>query len=216
LEIGVLRGENISKINGCIIKDGVDIDKQCNYVNYYMSSNDFFHQNQNKYDVIFVDGLHTEEQSYRDILNSFECLSENGIIFVHDTFPKNRVEERNNQFDLNDLDYQQIKKEFPEIFKEPVLVNCNYQNKYLNPHFPWAGRAWRSICKLGCCDNPDIKDIFYYFTYCLEDVNKDSSIGSDFFTGLTVIMKNIENHYHGIDYYYDKLDYNILKEFDND
>ena len=47
-------------------------------------SDEYFKQNKTKYDFIFVDGCHTAPQSKKDINNSVECLSKNGIIFIHD------------------------------------------------------------------------------------------------------------------------------------
>jgi len=40
-----------------------------------------------KYDIIFIDGLHTREQCLADILNSLKHLSTNGTILVHDCLP---------------------------------------------------------------------------------------------------------------------------------
>ena len=40
-----------------------------------------------KYDIIFIDGLHTREQCLADILNSLKHLSDNGTILVHDCIP---------------------------------------------------------------------------------------------------------------------------------
>lgn len=40
-----------------------------------------------KYDIIFIDGLHTREQCLADILNSLKHLSDNGTILVHDCLP---------------------------------------------------------------------------------------------------------------------------------
>jgi hypothetical protein len=39
------------------------------------------------FDLIFVDGLHVEEQALRDIENSLRHLSERGLIVVHDCSP---------------------------------------------------------------------------------------------------------------------------------
>ena len=36
------------------------------------------------FDVVFIDGLHTYEQSLRDVLNSLEHLNENGVIVMQD------------------------------------------------------------------------------------------------------------------------------------
>lgn len=40
-----------------------------------------------RFDVVFIDGLHTYAQSLRDVLNSLKALNENGIILLHDCNP---------------------------------------------------------------------------------------------------------------------------------
>ena len=40
-----------------------------------------------KFDVIFLDGLHTFEQILRDVLNAVECLADDGVIVVDDVWP---------------------------------------------------------------------------------------------------------------------------------
>ena len=65
----------------------------CNISNSYfkITSDEYFkkHQSNKKLDVVFVDGLHTYEQSLKDVLNSLEHLNENGIIVMHDCLPPN-------------------------------------------------------------------------------------------------------------------------------
>jgi predicted O-methyltransferase YrrM len=51
------------------------------------TSDDFFAHNTEKFDIIFIDGLHVEEQVGRDIINSLKCLNKGGVILVHDTLP---------------------------------------------------------------------------------------------------------------------------------
>ena len=56
---------------------------------YEKGSDAFFeelrkNQSPQRYDVIFVDGDHSYVQSIKDIENSIEFLSENGVIFLHD------------------------------------------------------------------------------------------------------------------------------------
>jgi len=48
----------------------------------------------NKFDLIFIDGLHEEEQALRDIENSLSCLSDNGFIVVHDCNPTSELVQR--------------------------------------------------------------------------------------------------------------------------
>ena len=59
-----------------------------------MTSDEFFLQNEKKFDVIFIDGLHTYEQCQKDCLNSLKFVNDNGIIIFHDFLPKNYLEEK--------------------------------------------------------------------------------------------------------------------------
>ena len=61
---------------------------------YNMPSDAFFSQNARKLrkhrlEVVFVDGLHTYEQSLRDIENSLLFLHDNGVIILDDCNPPN-------------------------------------------------------------------------------------------------------------------------------
>ena len=40
-----------------------------------------------KFDVIYLDGLHTFEQILRDTLNAVECLADDGVIIIDDVLP---------------------------------------------------------------------------------------------------------------------------------
>ena len=53
-----------------------------------MTSDKFFLNNKNFFDIIFLDGLHTYEQTIKDIVNSLKFLNNNGVILVHDCLPK--------------------------------------------------------------------------------------------------------------------------------
>ena len=46
----------------------------------------------NGVDVVFIDGLHTFEQAYRDCLNALDHLRPGGIILLHDCLPKTPAE----------------------------------------------------------------------------------------------------------------------------
>ena len=87
LEIGIMGGECWKKVK-CENKTGVDPKPE--YVDDDISeetSDSFFNRNSEKYDIIFVDGLHLEEQVARDIENAKEALNPNGVILVHDCLP---------------------------------------------------------------------------------------------------------------------------------
>lgn len=89
LEIGLDNGLNFSKIK---IDNKKSVDPALGQYShakptYKLTSDDFFKQNKDKYDIIFIDGLHHSEQVYRDIKNSLECLNDNGTIVCHDMSP---------------------------------------------------------------------------------------------------------------------------------
>ena len=92
LEIGIQHGLNFDAIN-VIDKTGVEpFPKRIQENVLTMFSNQFFESKKNtgaKYDLIFIDGLHTEEQTWEDLKNSLDFLSENGIIVMHDALPHN-------------------------------------------------------------------------------------------------------------------------------
>jgi hypothetical protein len=92
LEIGVSSGSTFNNVN-CDVKHGVD--PYNDYVTHVMKSDEFF-SNQNKinYDLIFIDGLHHEDQVTRDIYNSINSLCEGGTILVHDTLPHTELMQR--------------------------------------------------------------------------------------------------------------------------
>lgn len=92
LEIGVYdRAHNFDLIQ-CKYKSGVD-PKEIPGI-YTMTSDKFFEQNQEVFDIVFIDGLHEREQVVRDVKNSLACLSENGTIVMHDCNPSTEEMQR--------------------------------------------------------------------------------------------------------------------------
>jgi len=90
LEIGVrVPSDNFNKIKSTL-KHSVDPNPSNEYT-YNVTSDDFFENcvGDQKYDVIFIDGLHTEEQSYKDAINSIKHLNTDGFIIMHDCNPAN-------------------------------------------------------------------------------------------------------------------------------
>ena len=83
LEIGCDQDQLFSKIK---IQNKVGVDPVSGG-NIRKTSDDFFKENNKKFDIIFIDGLHTYEQVKKDILNSADSLKKNGIILVHDCMP---------------------------------------------------------------------------------------------------------------------------------
>ncbi len=84
LEIGCDKDDNFSKIQAKI-KIGVDPQRGGTK---RMTSDEFFKNNNENFDIIFLDGLHTYEQTIKDIQNSLNTISNGGIILIHDCLPK--------------------------------------------------------------------------------------------------------------------------------
>ena len=84
LEIGCFKNENFDKI---IVKNKIGVDPNSGGT-LRMTSDQFFATNNNKYDLIFIDGLHVYEQVKKDIKNSLQCLNDSGIILIHDCLPR--------------------------------------------------------------------------------------------------------------------------------
>jgi predicted O-methyltransferase YrrM len=61
-----------------------------------MTSDKFFLQNDQYFDLIFVDGLHEAHQVYRDILNALRWLNPGGTVVMHDCSPHGDLDERAN------------------------------------------------------------------------------------------------------------------------
>ena len=73
--------------------DNISIDKKVGVDpiqggNLKKTSDLFFSENKEKFDCIFIDGLHTYEQVRKDVYNSLNVLNDNGTIFIHDCLPK--------------------------------------------------------------------------------------------------------------------------------
>jgi len=51
------------------------------------NSDDFFSANKEKFDIIFVDGLHEANQAYRDLVNSLGALKRGGVVLLDDVWP---------------------------------------------------------------------------------------------------------------------------------
>ncbi len=66
-----------------------------------MTSDKFFTINKEKFDCIFIDGLHHYSQVIKDINNSIEILNDNGVIFIHDCLPNNLMEQQVPRMTLN-------------------------------------------------------------------------------------------------------------------
>jgi hypothetical protein len=100
LEIGVQNpDQNFNKIN-CDYKVSVDPEPNA-HASFCMTSDEFFYSfitrgemykdkiwEKNKFDLIFIDGLHTAEQVQKDFENALRVLSPEGFIVLHDLLPE--------------------------------------------------------------------------------------------------------------------------------
>ncbi len=95
---------------------------------YHESTSDsYFARNKSidRLDVVFIDGLHTYEQSLRDVMNSLVNLNKTGVIVMHDSSPPNQAAAR------------------PE-------APCNHATELGLPGWTgeWCGDVWKTICYL--------------------------------------------------------------------
>ena len=85
LEIGCQYDQTFKKIN---VERKVGVDPEVGGT-MKMTSDEYFAQNSEKFDIIFIDGLHHSEQVLKDIDNSLKILNKGGVIVVHDLLPTN-------------------------------------------------------------------------------------------------------------------------------
>lgn len=60
--------------------------------NVRATSDAFFASNSDRFNVIFIDGLHTYDQVRRDVINAFSRLEPGGWIALHDMLPRDWME----------------------------------------------------------------------------------------------------------------------------
>ena len=89
LEIGCFDDELFNYIN-CEKKVGVD---PVSGGTIRKTSDEFFSDNNDYFDCIFIDGLHEYKQVRKDILNSLKFLNQGGLILLHDCLPNNYFEQ---------------------------------------------------------------------------------------------------------------------------
>ena len=84
LEVGCDNDENFSRI---LVENKIGVDPLKGGT-LRMTSDEFFSNNKIFFDIIFLDGLHTYEQTIKDIDNSLKFLNTKGTIIIHDCLPK--------------------------------------------------------------------------------------------------------------------------------
>ena len=89
LEIGCDKNQSFSKIK---IDNKIGVDP-IEGGTIRSTSDQFFDQNKNNFDIIFIDGLHHYSQVLKDINNSLKILNRNGFILVHDCLPRSLAQQ---------------------------------------------------------------------------------------------------------------------------
>jgi len=93
VEIGVRESSDCFERIKCPHKLSVDPEPRC-VVSHKMTSDDFFTQNTERFDIIFIDGLHLDHQVAKDITNALKVLNPNGSIVLHDCYPQTEFAQR--------------------------------------------------------------------------------------------------------------------------
>ena len=95
LEIGIRKKARMNDLIETKRISSVDPDPMAN-AEYCMTSDDYFSNHDEKFDIIFIDGLHEGQQVKRDIENSLNVLNKNGHILLHDINPPTAFHAREN------------------------------------------------------------------------------------------------------------------------
>lgn len=103
LEIGTAQGETYRNVVAPV-RISVDPDPE-SMATYHMTSDEFFDmtryvgtpEGEMSFDVIFIDGLHTAEQAYRDVKNALSVLKPGGVIVMHDCLPTSEAMQRHSE-----------------------------------------------------------------------------------------------------------------------
>lgn len=92
LEIGVFRGDCFRRI---VVENKQAVDPNKNSAaTIFKTSDDYFKDTDDMYDVVFIDGMHEGYQVYRDIKNSLKHLNKGGVILLHDCNPPTKERQR--------------------------------------------------------------------------------------------------------------------------
>jgi hypothetical protein len=117
-------------------------------VRYFaLPSDDFFKQSAplvlaGGVDVVFIDGLHTAAQAYRDCINSLSYLNRGGLILLHDCLPASELEAR-----------------VAESFEDAANLNSGFAWNRV-----WLGDVWKAILRLRT-QHPDLQTCVLHCDY---------------------------------------------------
>jgi hypothetical protein len=128
LEIGVEYGYTFNNVHfGIENKVGVDPDPKFHYADneclIKKTSDEYFKDCDDEFDVVFIDGMHQCEYVLRDFNNAIKHLKNTGTqsIFIDDILPQR----------------------WREQLKIPILHS--YENGILKYGEPWTGDVWKTV-----------------------------------------------------------------------
>lgn len=132
LEVGVWKGRTFDKVPAAR-KVAVDPDFQLSPpvaerdepgTDYHeVTSDDYFATivgQEEKFDVVFLDGLHVYEQTLRDLMNTLDHLQPRGVVVVDDTHPPTHLTslpDRDEYFAVRDYLGETDKRWMGDIYK---------------------------------------------------------------------------------------------------
>jgi glycosyltransferase involved in cell wall biosynthesis len=146
LEIGVETGYTFNNVHNQN-KVGVDPSPQFESENLILKTSDDYFENldqidsNNKFDIVFIDGLHQCDQVAKDINNSLRYLNENGKILLDDIIPLNYDEQLN------------------------VPIKHVYENGILKTLVPWTGDVWKTMYHILSHYSQHIDFQYFYHPY---------------------------------------------------
>jgi len=71
----------------CEYYNTASIEQFKKFINHVVTSDDFFAKNTEKFDIVFIDGDHSYEQSLKDLNNAMKLIPVGGFIVLHDAVP---------------------------------------------------------------------------------------------------------------------------------
>ena len=138
LEIGVENGYTFNNVH-FLNKIGVDPDPKFSNKNIYIcTSDEYFEKCINRFDVIFIDGMHLAENVLRDFNNSIQFLNENGSILIDDIIPLNYNEQLT------------------------IPLRHYYENGILKYGEEWTGDVWKTVYYLLVHYKDKLSFSYYY------------------------------------------------------
>lgn len=135
LEIGMSSGDNFFRVKAAHkiavepVAECVPRNVYCKGAECYICTSDAYFADaveDTRFDVVFIDGLHTHAQSLKDVMNSLCHLNENGVIVMHDCNPPSES------------------AAYPAESPEQAAADRSVDEGW----FPWCGDVWKTICYL--------------------------------------------------------------------